>query len=473
MDKRGIYSAIEEKRDSYVGLARALWEAPELSFMERESSALQRKLCEELGFKVTRLDDIQPHAFVAEFGQGAPVIGFLGEYDALPGLSQRVSVLRDPFVQGGPGHGCGHNLLGTACLAAAASVKSAIEAGAVQGTVKYFGCPAEEQLGKPVLARAGVFGGLDAVLCWHPADLNTVAAYGTNASVQLEFKFKGKPAHAAQVPHLGRSALDAVTLMSVGVEFLREHMPQSARVHYIVTSGGERANIVPEYAAGMYQVRSPTMREVVDLVARVADVAKGAALMTGTTMEYRLLHGCHDVVPNGVISDLLYENLKAAPFPVFDEEDRKLAAGLCATTTEDGRRATLEMLGVDAVSASDLARRSLHEDIGYWGKGWTIPASTDVGDVSHIAPTSQINTATWPIGIGSHTWQATAASGSAIGMKGMIYAAQVMAGTAYDLMRDRALMASAAAEFDKVLGGQPYASAEDLIGGSLDPENGA
>lgn len=469
MDKDIVYSAIEAREGIFLDLATRIWEAPELSFQEKNSSALQKEACHELGFRVRELDSIQDYAFVAEYGEGKPVIGLLGEFDALPGLSQRVSSRRDPVVAGGPGHGCGHNLLGTACLAAAAGIAEAIRAAALKGTVRYFGCPAEEQLGKPVLARSGVFDGLDAVLCWHPGDLNTVAAYGTNASVQLEFRFKGTPAHAAQVPHLGRSALDALTLMNVGVEFLREHMPPQARVHYIVASGGERPNIVPEDAAGIYQVRSPRMREAVDLVSRIVDVARGAALMTGTSMEYRFLHGCYDVVPNGPISDILYKNLLSVPLPVYDDAERAFAAELCSTTTEDQRRVTLDMLGVDPASAASLAPTSLHEGVGYWGKGWTIPASTDVGDVSHIVPTSQINTATWPMGIGSHTWQATAASGSSIGMKGMMYAARVLAGAAWDLMKEPGALAAAKAEFDLAMGGERYVAAEDLIAAGGDP----
>jgi aminobenzoyl-glutamate utilization protein B len=464
MDKKGIFDAIALEEGRFAAHAKALWDSPELSFMEKNSSALQKRLCESLGFKVTSLDAVQNYAFTAEFGSGKPVIGILGEFDALPGLSQKINIVRDPVVEGGPGHGCGHNLLGTASLAAAYGVKKALESGAISGTVKYFGCPAEEQLGKPVLAAAGVFAGLDAVLCWHPADLNTVAAYGTNASVQLEFRFKGKPAHAAQVPHMGRSALDALTLTNVGLEFLREHMPSQARVHYIVTSGGERANIVPEFASGVYQVRSPCMKEVVSLIGRVLDVARGAALMTGTNFEYKLLHGCYDVSPNGVISDILYENLNEAPLPSYSAEDKALAAALCATTTEDQRKETLLMLGVDALSAASLAKLNLHEGTGYWGKQWVIPASTDVGDVSHIAPTSQINTATWPMGVGSHTWQATSASGSGIGMKGMIYAAQVMAGAACDLFASPEKLAAAKREFDATMGGEVYAPAADLIG---------
>jgi aminobenzoyl-glutamate utilization protein B len=205
------------------------------------------------------------------------------------------------------------------------------------------------------------------------------------------------------------------------------------------------------------------MREAAELVTRVVDVARGAALMTGTSVEHRFLHGCYDVVPNMAISDVLHENLLSSPAPAYDAADRELAAGLCATTTEDQRKVTMEMLGVDSATASALAKVPIHEGVGYWGKGWTIPASTDVGDVSHIAPTAQINTATWPMGIGSHTWQATAASGSPIGMKGMMYAAQVLAGAGWDLMSRPALLAAARAEFEGALGGERYVCAEDLI----------
>jgi len=246
MSKDKVITAIEASKERFFRLAAEIWDRPEISHQERESAGLQKTVLREIGFRVEELEQIQAHAFTAEFGSGSPVIGLLGEFDALPGLSQKVSTVQEPVVPGGPGHGCGHNLLGTACLAAAAGIKAGIETRRLKGTVRYFGCPAEEQLGKPVLAKAGVFSGLDAVLCWHPADINTVAVYRTNASVEMAFRFKGTPAHAAQVPHLGRSALDALTLMNVGTEFLREHMAQSSRIHYIVTTGGERPNIVPK-----------------------------------------------------------------------------------------------------------------------------------------------------------------------------------------------------------------------------------
>lgn len=463
MGKDKVISVIEASKERFFRLAAEIWDRPEISYQEYESAGLQKTALREFGFRVKELDQIQAHAFTAEFGSGSPVIGLLGEYDALPGLSQKVSTVQEPVVPGGPGHGCGHNLLGTACLAAATGIKAGIETRRLKGTVRYFGCPAEEQLGKPVLARAGVFSGLDTVLCWHPADINTVAAYRTNASVELAFRFKGVPSHAAQVPHLGRSALDALTLMNVGTEFLREHMAQSSRIHYIVTTGGERANIVPKSAEGRFQVRSPMMREVLPLIRRVIDVAKGAGLMTGTEVEWEVLHGCYDVVPNSVISDLLYDNLKGVPLPVFDAADRELAAGLSAYSDEDQKRASLAMFGIDPASAATIIHSPLHESVGYWGVGWTIPASTDVGDVSHLAPTAQINTATWPVGVGSHSWQATAASGSGIGMKGMLYAAKVLTAAAYDLMVRPDLLEKARAEFLAATAGETYAPARDLI----------
>ncbi len=463
MNKETVIRAIEEHTGEYIRIAGELWENPELSYQEKNSSALQKKYLREAGFRITELDQIQDYAFIAEYGSGAPAIGLLGEFDALPGLSQAVCGSPSPLVSNGPGHACGHNLLGTACLAAAEGVKAALELGELKGTVRYFGCPAEEQLGKPKLAAAGVFANLDAVLCWHPSDLNTVAAYAGNASVELEFSFHGAPAHAAQVPHLGRSALDALTLMNLGVEFLREHMPGSARVHYIVISGGERPNIVPKFASGAYQVRSPHMREALTLLRRVIDVARGAAIMTGTHMEYSIKFGCWDLMPNAAISDALWENLKSIPNPEWTEKENQLARKLASYFSDDQKKATLMGLGVDADSADSMISEAIHEGVGYWGKGWTMAASTDVGDVSHIAPTAQINTATWPVGVGSHTWQATAASGSSFGMKGMIYAAKILGAAVCDLMTKPGLLEAAMMEFNKRTANETYQAAETLV----------
>jgi aminobenzoyl-glutamate utilization protein B len=463
MGKEKILNTIEGRKSEFFRLAEEIWNRPELSYREEKSSALQKKYLGGGGWRITELDSIQKYAFIAEFGSGNPVIGLLGEFDALPGLSQKISAVQEAVVPGGPGHGCGHNLLGTACLAAAAGVKSILETREISGTVRYFGCPAEEQLGKPALAEAGVFSELDAVLSWHPADVNTVAAYGTNASVELAFRFTGTPAHAAQVPHLGRSALDALTLMSVGLEFLREHMPSAARIHYVITDGGDKANIVPKSASGSFQVRSPRMQDIVTLLARVIDVAKGAAMMTGTQVEYELIHGCHDVVPNKAMSDLLYRNMLDIPLPIHTPEELDFARNLSGTLSEDQKRTTLLMLGVDPDSAEKLLRRPIHDEVGYWGGGWTIPASTDVGDVSHIAPTAQINAATYPMGIGSHTWQATAASGSALGMKGMLYAAKVLGAAVYDLMTKPEILRAAKEEFEDTLGKEAYGSAAGLL----------
>ncbi|QQO08896.1 amidohydrolase [Breznakiella homolactica] len=464
MAKNTIISVIEQKKDDFIRIAQELWKNPELSHEEKESSALQKKYLREAGFRVTELDHIQDYAFVAEWGSGSPVIGLLGEFDALPGLSQKVQTTQEPVVPGAPGHGCGHNILGTALLGAAVGVKAAIDAGLLSGTIRYIGAPAEEQLGKPVLAKAGVFSDLDAAFGYHPSDLNTVAAFGTNASIQLTFKFHGIPAHAAQVPHLGRSALDALTLMQVGTEFLREHMPTGARIHYVVTSGGERANIVPDFASGDFQVRCPRMRELIPLIKRVIDVAKGAAMMTGTTVEYAINHGCYDVIANKAMSDLLYENLKAIDIPQYTPEELDFCRKLADTLTPDQRRNTLLGLGVDPDSADDLMNKPIHDGIGYWGIDYTIPASTDVGDVSHITPVAQVYTAAYPIGIGAHTWQATAASGSTVGMKGMIYASKIFGCACYDIMTKKDVLAAAKEEWKKSIAGEKYVAAEDLLG---------
>jgi len=348
-------------------------------------------------------------------------------------------------------------------MGAAAAVKEAIDAGRLSGTIRYFGAPAEEQLGKPVLARAGVFDGLDAALGYHPSDLNCVAAFGTNASVEITFSFHGKPAHAAQVPHLGRSALDALTLTQVGCEFLREHIPTSARIHYIVTSGGMRANIVPDAAAGEFQIRSPAVSALVPVVKRVLDVARGAALMTGTTFDFRVKYGCYDVLPNKALGAVLEENLNLFPPPAYDEAEIDFCRKISDTSTAEQKRTSLLMLGVDPASVEALLPEPVHTGRGVWGEGWTIPASTDVGDVSHIAPLAQVYTAAFPMGVGSHTWQATAAAGSTVGMKGMLYAARIFAGASWDLMTRPAALDAARTEWQAATGGAPYRPLETLI----------
>ena len=463
MSKQTIIAAIEKAKDDLIRIAEELWKNPELSHEEKESSALQKKYLKEAGFRIKELDDIQQYAFTAEWGSGSPVIGLLGEFDALPGLSQKVQTTREAVVPGGPGHGCGHNLLGTTLLGAALGVKAAIDAGQISGTIRYFGAPAEEQLGKPILAKAGVFNGLDAVFGYHPADLNTVAAFGTNASILLSLAFHGAASHAAQVPHLGRSSLDALTLTQVGIEFLREHVPPTARMHYIVTSGGERANIVPDFASGEFQIRAPSMGELIPILKRALDVANGAALMTGTRAEFKIKYGCYNVIPNRALSDVLYENLKAIDPPDYTREELDYCRKLSDTMTEDQKRNTLLNLGVDAASVEALLPDAIHEGKGYWGWGWTIPASTDVGDVSHLSPTAQVYTATYPLGIGSHTWQATSASGSTIGMKGMIYGAKIFGSACFDLFTKPEIIKAAKLEWEKTLKGERYVAAEDLL----------
>lgn len=463
MDKRDIYTTIQGNEELYTKLALDIWNSPEVAFHERESSRRQKEVLRSLGFSVRELDDIQGNAFIAEYGQDRPTIGFLGEFDALPGMSQKATTIREALVEGAAGHGCGHNLLGTASIAAAAAIKTGIQAGSLRGRVRYFGCPAEEVFGKVALAKAGVFRELDAVLCWHPADVNMVAVYATNATVRLEFRFTGKAAHAAQVPHLGRSALDSLTLMNVGAEFLREHVSTGVRIHYVVTSGGEQPNVVPGIAAGLYQIRAPRMSELHEVMKRLIDVARGAALMAGTTMEYHVEYGCHGVVPNKVLSGLLLKNFEDAPPCEYDEDDVAFATALAATTARDEKKLGLEMLGIDPSVIEQLVESPLHTGIGYWGAGWTLPSSTDVGDVSHLAPTGQILAAVWPIGTGTHTWQATAASGSRIGMKGMLFAAKVMAGTAWDLLNRPSSLIRAKEEFDSCLRGEAYDTAESLL----------
>jgi aminobenzoyl-glutamate utilization protein B len=305
-DKALNYLAANE--DKLIDLAKDIWEHPELGLQETRSSRLLVDELEKAGFSVAIGIDQMPTAFVASWGEGKPIIGILGEYDALPGLSQKVSATREPIEEGAPGHGCGHNLLGVGSLGAALAVKEAMEKDEIKGTIRYYGCPAEEtMLGKIFMARAGVFDDLDAAITWHPFYANTVWWCSLLAMNSFKVNFHGVAAHAAAAPEAGRSALDGVQLMDIGVNYLREHIVQEARIHCVITNGGEAPNVVPPFAQVWYYVRAPRREQVDEIYSRMLDIAKGAALMTGTTFEIDFLTGGYDVLPNDRLGELLWE----------------------------------------------------------------------------------------------------------------------------------------------------------------------
>ncbi|GAA0520402.1 aminobenzoyl-glutamate utilization protein B [Halorubrum aquaticum] len=455
MSEKTVYETVESERELLYDLAERLWETPELGLHEHESAEALATTLREEGFDVEMDVAGMPTAFVATYGEGDPTIGILGEYDALPGLSQEVKAERSPIERGGPGHGCGHNLFGTATLGAAVAVKRAIEDGELQGTIRYYGCPAEETLvGKTYMARAGVFDDLDAALTWHPGDLNTPRVGSSNALNSLLFEFEGESAHAGGSPDSGRSALDAVELTNVGVEFMREHVSDDARLHYSIPDGGDAPNVVPAEASVWYFVRAPTREEVERNTDWLRDIAQGAATMTQTEVSERFLSGCHDYLANGPVTDAIWENMEAVGPIDYDEADHEFARELLETVDESSRESRLEDLPEDL--RETVEPHALYsEPVPPFNEDVTSGGSTEVGDVSYITPTGQFNAATWPVGAPGHSWQVVAANGD-FGRKGMLFAAKVIAGAAHDLMVDPETLAAARAEFEEATGGEPY-----------------
>ena len=456
-DKLKALSVIEEHADLFRGMADEIWENPELSLKEYRAAELYCGKLRELGFTVTENLCNIPTAFCGSFGSGRPVIGILGEFDALSGLSQKAGAAEPvPVTPGGNGHGCGHNLLGVGSLAAACAVKAWLEKSGGPGTVIFFGCPGEEGgAGKAFMARDGLWKKLDAALCWHPSDVNQVKTGTNNSSIQVLYKFTGKAAHAAGDPYNGRSALDAVELMNVGVQFLREHVTDDCRIHYAITdAGGVSPNVVQAKASVLYMVRANKVADSVKLQARVDDIARGAALMTGTEFERVFIDGTAELLPNFTIEQALYRNLEESGVPDYSREDLELAAALKASYPGSGISGVYGMrdpaIAKTVRTLSQDGKKPVNDFIPpLYSTTQFSPGSTDVGDVSWLTPTSQIETVCWPAGVPGHSWQIVACGKSELAHKGMFLAAKVLAGTAVDLLSDGALLARARAEFEE------------------------
>jgi aminobenzoyl-glutamate utilization protein B len=442
--------------DKLVELAKSIWEHPELGVQETYASQLLAEQLKEAGFSVEMGVGQMPTAFVASWGEGRPIIGILGEYDALPSLSQKMSTIKDPIEEDGPGHGCGHNLLGVGALGAALAVKAAMEEKSIEGTIRYYGCPAEETLvGKVYMARDGVFDDLDAAITWHPAFANSLWASSALALNSFKVNFYGRASHAGGSPEMGRSALDGVQLMDVGVNYMREHIIKDARVHCVITDGGRAPNVVPPYAQVWYYVRAPKRDQVEEIYAWVLNIAQGAALMTETTYDVEFLTGCYNVLPNDVIGDLLMEKLKVVGAPQFTEEEKAFAKQLQETFPPGSIEKSLERYKMTREEVGDPLCDKVIEP---YDKGEVMGGSTDVGDVSHIAPTAQLTTCCEALGTPGHSWQTVVTSGSSIGFKGMMVAARVLALTALDLETKPELLQAAREEFEKSTDGKKYVS---------------
>ena len=453
---------IRTNREKFIDLSNQVWDFAELGFKETRSAELLAKALEAGGFTVQRgVADI-PTAFVASFGEGKPVIAILGEYDALPGISQECVPYPKPRQEGGNGHGCGHNLLGVASLAAAMAVAEAIRAGEVNGTVRYYGCPAEENgAAKTFMVKAGVFNDVDISLTWHPDAYNGTLGINILANIWVTFRFHGQAAHAAADPQNGRSALDAVELMNVGANYLREHLIPEARIHYIISNGGGSApNVVPPLAELQYIIRAPLASQVSEIYPRVLDIAKGAALMTGTELEVIFKIGMSNLLMNDTITDVFYEKMVAIGAPEFNEEEIKFAEEIGTTfPSGDARGYVVKAFGN---AAGDLVPEKengtlLRTIMPNTHTNYVLPGSTDVGDVSWVTPTGQITTATMALGTPGHSWQTVAQSRMGIGQKGMLFAGETMALTALEFMSKPARLKAAREEFEKKISKTPYA----------------
>lgn len=456
MAKSNTTSWLGRNRSTFIAMADEIWDNPEIRFQEFKASKLQADFMEEAGFDITWDIGGLNTAFVAEWtkGEGGPIIGFAGEYDALPGLSQKMQGSPDPIIEGGHGHGCGHNLLGTGCLAATVAVKQWLQETNTSGTVRYYGCPAEEGgCGKVYMARDGAFDDLSAAFNFHPSYSNHASKGSTLGVQSLKFRFFGRASHAGVSPHMGRSALDAVELMNVGVNFLREHVPDLTRIHYVISDGGGTfPNIVPDKAEVYYYVRAHMPADVRDLVRRVRLCAEGAAMMTETRLEVDVQHGTSCMLNNKVLADLQYEMMQEIGPMSFTESEMSLAAEVNGNNPVGNKQTVLRRLGMESHSNRSL----LPDHFSSVDEGMVHTGSTDVGDLSWKTPLSMLQTCCWPLNAPAHSWGVVATGKSGIGHKGMMYAAKVMARSAVELFADPARLAAARAEFEAATSATQY-----------------
>lgn len=460
-----IAAFVEERGPRYCEFADEIWGYAETAFREHKSMEAQIRLLEEEGFAVECCCGGVETAFCGKWGEGKPVIAFLGEFDALAGLSQKAGVCcKDPVEAGANGHGCGHNLLGVGSIAAAAALKRIMAEAGIKGTVRYYGCPGEEcGSGKAFMAREGVFDDVDAAFSWHPGNTCRVFCESSLANTQIYYRFRGVSAHAAAAPYLGRSALDAVELMNVGVQFLREHVIPEARMHYAITdTGGVSPNVVQPYAEVLYMLRAPKSSQVAEIVARVDRIAQGAALMTNTVMEKDFVKSCANVVNNETLERVMQANMEHYGAPAFDADDEKLAKAIFDSTPVEGRFADLARA---TRSTGEAGRRAFAEAkthalpdviLPYMPGSAPANGSTDVGDVSWQTPTAQIYMGTWANSTPGHSWQVVAQGKSALAHKGMLQAAKILAASGLEVIQNPEILKKAQAELKQRTEGDTY-----------------
>ena len=453
MTKSEAIAAVSREQTRLIQLSDAIWDHPQVKYQETFAAGLLSDFLREEGFTVETGVAGIPTAFCASYGSGAPVIGLLAEYDALEGMSQAAeATTRQPVVKGAPGHGCGHNLLGAGAMAAAIGLKHYLTQTGKSGTVILYGCPGEEGVAsKAYMAREGLWYGLDAALTWHPSDSSEVATGSTNSCIQMIYTFHGLASQASTAPERGRSALDAVELMNVGVQFLREHMPRDARVHYsILDAGGVSPNVVQHQASVLYMIRSNFVKDCMALHQRVDKIAQGAALMTDTTIERRFVDGLSDTVCNHALEQVLYDNFSQLGVPPCTAEEHAFMEAL--STTYQGRDipggvgAENDPAFAEKVKAMQTSHFNDFLMPLYQGPAFNA-GSTDVGDVSYQCPTAQIHVALWPNHVPCHSWQVVSCNKTPMAHKATVHAGKVLCAAAIDLLEQPALLEAAKAEF--------------------------
>ena len=460
---------IDENQSLFTQATDKIWGFAELKFEEHQSAKVLKDMLRINGFAVQEgVADIET-AFIAEYGSGEPIIGILAEYDALSQMSQKAdSLVKEKESEMQNGHGCGHHLLGGASTAAAIAVKEYLTDQNLSGTIRIYGCPGEEGGGgKTFMARSGVFDDLDCAFTWHPSSMNQAANVSTIANIQAYFHFYGKSSHAAVSPHLGRSALDAVELMNVGVNYLREHIIPEARVHYAVTyTGGQSPNVVQAESEVLYLIRAPHMNQVQEIYERIINIANGAALMTGTKVVVTFDKACSDIIPNDTLGRVMYEKMKLVGVPEFTDEEKSYASYYINTFSADEKDGNEQLLGALGGSSQEMGRhmmlnrdKPLMDDVmPYFFLNASMPGSSDVGDVSWITPTTQCATTCYAASTPNHSWQLVAQGKSSIAHKGMLYAAKVMALSAVEIYLHPEIAENAKEELKKHLGEKTYIS---------------
>ena len=454
-NKHVIWDFVSRNQKRFQELADKVWSTPETCYSEQNSMSAHVDELIYHGFSVTKGIANIPTAVVGEYGNGGPIIAFLGEYDALAGLSQKADVFhQDPVKKGENGHGCGHNLLGSASMQAAVALKEWLKDSNLPGVVRYYGCPAEEGgAAKTFMVRDKIFNDVDVAITWHPGCLPGIVKGSSLANCRVDFTFEGRASHAAVSPHLGRSALDAIELMNVGVNYMREHMPDKARIHYaLIDGGGISPNVVQAKAKVRYVVRDETTPKMMELLERVKEIAKGAALMTQTKVKTKILAGVSNLVYNETLGNIMQGNLDQLGAPEFSKEEHLYAKKYQDTLTRKDIESAYSHAGIDLVEGQVLAETVVAGDV----KPVDMGGSTDVADVSWVVPTVSLWGANYAIGTPFHSWQMTAQGKSSIAIKGMTHAAMVMAATGSDLILNKTILDDAWSEHNKTIEKEGY-----------------